>query len=124
MEPCLHGRQCGRVRGELLTSIVSIVWQWNLKQDWLRIGMRTTPSRDSRLMMVMETKPQRHTHTRERDRVLFTIYNLFGVADRCGGSPLQEGGPDGVFPLLGDHNLQPPREGLLQGTGKESLAAS
>ncbi len=39
----------------------------NLKQAWLRIGTSTTPSRDSRLMMVMDTKPQSHTHTAQRD---------------------------------------------------------
>ena len=38
----------------------------NLKQDWLRIGTSTTPSRDSRLMMVMDTKPHIHTHPEDQ----------------------------------------------------------
>ena len=29
----------------------------------------------------------------------------FRVADRCGGSPFQEGGPEGVLQLLGDSHL-------------------
>lgn len=32
------------------------------------MGTSTTPSRDSRLMMVMDTKPHSHTHTGERDK--------------------------------------------------------
>ena len=40
----------------------------NLKHDWLRMGTKITPSRDSRLIMVMDTKPQTHTHTGRRDR--------------------------------------------------------
>ncbi len=47
-----------------------------------------------------------------------------GVADRGGGPSLQEGGPEGVFQLQGDHTSQPPREGLCQGTGKENTADS
>lgn len=39
----------------------------NLKHAWLRMGTSTTPSRDSRLMIVMDTKPHSHTHTGERD---------------------------------------------------------
>lgn len=35
----------------------------NLKQDCLRMGTRITPRRESRLMMVMETKPQSQTQT-------------------------------------------------------------
>ncbi len=47
-----------------------------------------------------------------------------GMADRYGGPSLQEGGPEGVFQLQGDHTSQPPREGLCQGTGKENTADS
>ncbi len=47
-----------------------------------------------------------------------------GMADRGGGPSLQEGGPEGVFQLQGDHTSQPPREGLCQGPGKENTADS
>ncbi len=46
------------------------------------------------------------------------------MADRGGGPSLQEGGPEGVFQLQGDHTSQPPRESLCQGTGKENTADS
>ena len=48
----------------------------------------------------------------------------FGIADRPGGSPFQEGRPGFVFQLPGDHIRQPPWEGQLQGAGEESAAAS
>ena len=38
---------------------------------------------------------------------------VFGVADRCGGSPFQEGGPESVFQVPGDCNPQLPWDGLL-----------
>ena len=36
----------------------------------------------------------------------------------------QEGVPEGVFDILGDHTCQPLFEGLLQVAGEESLAVS
>ena len=40
---------------------------------------------------------------------------VFGLADRAGGPPFQERGPEGVFqlPLIRDHNPKPTWEGLL-----------
>lgn len=34
----------------------------------------------------------------------------------------QKGGPECVLQLSGDHTPQPPRKGLCQGAGKESLS--
>ena len=48
----------------------------------------------------------------------------FGVADRCGDPAFQEEGTEGVFQLPEDHTPHHPREGLLQGAGEESAAAS
>ena len=47
----------------------------------------------------------------------------FGVADRCGSYPFQEGGPVGVFQLPGITLLSLPGK-VLQGVGEESPAAS
>ena len=47
----------------------------------------------------------------------------FGVAERCGGSPFQEGRPEGLFQPPGDHTPQQPWEGQLQGAGEESPAS-
>ena len=49
---------------------------------------------------------------------------MFGVTDLCDGSPSQEGGPEVVFHLSGDHTPQTPREGPVQRAGEEGPAAS
>ena len=46
------------------------------------------------------------------------------LADRGGGPSIQQGGPEGVFQLPGDHTPQSPWESLVQGTGEENLADS
>ena len=46
-----------------------------------------------------------------------------GLADQGGGPPIQKGGPEGVFQLLGDHTPQL-LESLFQGTGEENSADS
>ena len=45
-----------------------------------------------------------------------------GLADWGGGPSIQEGGPEGVFQLSGDHTLQPPWESLFQSTREENSA--